>query len=76
MYCDICWQHPRKALTCETSIRERDHIPDGAEICILWLRSFASDGVVVEGYLFHSKLRLAGFDLYAGTLAAAYESLE
>ncbi len=22
MYCDICWQQPKKALTCETSVRE------------------------------------------------------
>ena len=58
------------------NIRERDHVPDRAEICILWLRSFASDGVVVKGHLLHAKLRLAGFDLNAGTLAAAYESLE
>ena len=37
------------------NIRERNHIPDRAEIDILWLRSFTCDGVVVESYLFHSK---------------------
>jgi hypothetical protein len=30
----------------------------------------------VKGYLLHTKLGFAGFDLYAGTLAAAYKSLE
>ena len=58
------------------NIRERDHVPDGAEICTLWLRPFASDVVVVKGYLIHTKFRLAGFDLYTGTLATAYESLK
>jgi hypothetical protein len=56
--------------------RERDHIPDGAEIRIFWLRSFTRDGVVVEGDFFHTKLRLAGFDLNICSFAAADKSFK
>ncbi len=51
--------------------RERGHIPDWAEIRILWLRSLARDGVIVEGDLFYSKFLLAGFNLNARCLASA-----
>ncbi len=41
-----------------------------------WRRPFTSDGVIVEGYLLHSELRLAGHDLYAGPLSTTNESFE
>ena len=56
--------------------RESGHIPDWAEIRILWLRSLTRDGVIVESDLFYSKLRLAGFNLNARCLASADESFE
>jgi hypothetical protein len=76
MYCDICWQQPRKARTCETSERE-DMFRMGQR-----LASFGCvpsqeirDGVIVTDPV-HAELRLARFNLDARPFAAAYECLE
>ena len=76
MYCDIYWQHPRKALTCETSEREVIFLMGQRFVSFARLCSFTRDSVVVEGHFLHAKLRLAGFDLNTSSFAAANSSFK
>jgi hypothetical protein len=52
------------------------HIPDGAEIGILRLRSFSRDGVIVKRDLNHSKLHFARLHLNASPFATTNDSFK
>ena len=55
-------------------VRGRCAVPDRKQILILWVGMLAIGGVVVERYLFHAKLHLRGFKLYAHLCWARYQS--